>query len=75
MDYITSAPAIHPVTQVSYTAVTVITDKRINTAVIFIIYVNNDIKETNRIFSSAGPHPHDEEPFVHLFFSLVASQT
>jgi hypothetical protein len=54
MDHITSAPAIHPVTQVGYTAVTVITDKRINTAVIFIMYVNNEIKETNHIFSSAG---------------------
>ncbi len=49
-----SAPATHPMTRVGYSPMPNMTDKRTNTAVIVIMNVNNDVKETNPIFSPAG---------------------
>jgi hypothetical protein len=54
MDYIASAPATHPVTQAGCTAMTVIANKRINTAITVIMCVNNYKNKTNLIFTSAG---------------------
>jgi hypothetical protein len=44
MDHILSAPVTHPMTQVGHIVMIVIIKKKMNTAIIVIVYVNNDIK-------------------------------
>jgi hypothetical protein len=47
MDNMASTPATYPVIQVGHTTMTVIVEKKKNTAITIIVYVHNDLKETN----------------------------
>jgi hypothetical protein len=62
MDHIAPALATHPVTQLGHTAITVIVEKRMNTAVTIIVYVNS-LQVKNK--------PHDKVHFVHFFLNPV----
>ncbi len=77
MDHITSAPATQPVTQVDYTAVTVVVDERKDATVHIICTVNidDDMKiNLAPFFLQVKNKSHDEVHFLHLFLSSVCQK-